>query len=336
MSDTKIKQKKDTEYLGISARIHAMETRLLTRERMDRMIDAKDLRDAARVLAECGYGELSEVNAAGLEEALGAAQAGLYRDLAGAVEPALLDVFRCKYDYHNAKALVKAEALETKADGLLVGGGRYERAALAENFRRDSLGGYSAAFAAAVTQARKALAATGDPQQTDLILDRACFAELAALAEGSGSSFLRGYVAILADAANLRAAVRAARLNKGPEFLSQVLVPGGSVRPDAIAAARGSALERLFAGGPLAAAAAEGAAKGAPGSGHLTEFERLCDDAVMDYVAAGKRVSFGEQPVIGYLYAREAEQTAIRIIMTGRMAGLPGAVIRGRLRRSYC
>ena len=187
-----------------------------------------------------------------------------------------------------------------------------------------------------MAQARKALAAAGDPQQADFILDRACFTEQAALAERSGSTFLRGYVAVLADAANLRAAVRAARLNKGAEFLSQVLVPGGSVRPEAIAAVRGSALERLFAGGPLAAAAAEGASKCAPGSGHLTEFERLCDDAVMDYVAAGKRVPFGEEPVLGYLYAREAEQTAIRIIMTGRMAGLPGAVIRGRLRRSYC
>ncbi len=336
MSDTKIKQKKDTDYLAISARIHAMETRLLTRERMDRMIDAKELREAARVLTECGYGELSELSSAGLEEALGAAQAALFRDLSGTVDSALLDVFRCKYDYHNAKVLVKAEALETCADGLLAGGGRYESAALAESFRRDSLSGCSDTFAAAVAQARKALAAAGDPQQADFILDRACFTEQAALAERSGSTFLRGYVAVLADAANLRAAVRAARLNKGAEFLSQVLVPGGNVRPDAIAAARGSALEQLFAGGPLAAAAVEGASKCAPGSGHLTEFERLCDDAVMDYVAAGKRVPFGEEPVLGYLYAREAEQTAIRIIMTGRMAGLPGAVIRGRLRRSYC
>ena len=33
-------RKKDTDYLTISARIHAMENRMLTRERMDRMIDA--------------------------------------------------------------------------------------------------------------------------------------------------------------------------------------------------------------------------------------------------------------------------------------------------------
>ena len=44
---------------------------------------------------------------------------------------------------------------------------------------------------------------------------------------------------------------------------------------------------------------------------------------------------FGEETVIGYLYAREAEITAVRIIMAGRMAGLDGETIRSRLRATY-
>ena len=35
-------RRKDTDYLSISARIRAMENKLLTRERMDRMIEARD------------------------------------------------------------------------------------------------------------------------------------------------------------------------------------------------------------------------------------------------------------------------------------------------------
>ena len=46
-------------------------------------------------------------------------------------------------------------------------------------------------------------------------------------------------------------------------------------------------------------------------------------------------VSFGEAPVIAYLAAKEAEIVAIRIIMTGRLAGLPTDVIRERLREAY-
>ena len=48
-------QKRDTDYLAVSTRIHAMENRMLTRERMERMIDAKDSGEAAKVLSECGY-----------------------------------------------------------------------------------------------------------------------------------------------------------------------------------------------------------------------------------------------------------------------------------------
>ena len=53
------------------------------------------------------------------------------------------------------------------------------------------------------------------------------------------------------------------------------------------------------------------------------------------YLAAARRIPFGEQTVVGYLYAREAELTAIRTILNGRLAGLDGSVIRQRLREPY-
>ena len=55
----------------------------------------------------------------------------------------------------------------------------------------------------------------------------------------------------------------------------------------------------------------------------------------MEYISAAKQVPFGEQPLIAYLAARDSEQTAIRIILTGRLAGLPTDVIRERLREPY-
>lgn len=329
-------QEKELDYLTISARVHAMENRLLNAERMDRMIDARELIDAAKVLTECGYEDLSEVTPSSLDEMLARSQAELFHDMGSAVgNPALLDVFRCKYDYHNAKVLVKFEALGIDQDRLLLGGGRYAPAKLAEDYRREDLRGCSDIFRRGVARARETLGATGDPQMADFLLDRAYFEELTALAKQADSKFLEGYVALSIDVANLRSAVRASRLNKGTEFLNQVLVAGGNVPVRTLATARGDELGNLFRTSPLAAAAAEGSAVSAPGSGALTNFERLCDDAVMDYLGAGRRVAFGEQPIIGYLYAREAEITAIRTIMSGRMAGLDGETIRQRLRRTY-
>ena len=72
-----------------------------------------------------------------------------------------------------------------------------------------------------------------------------------------------------------------------------------------------------------------------PAGGPLTAFERECDNAVTRYVSDAKRVPFGEETVIAYLYAKEAELTAIRTILASRRAGLDGAAIRERLRETY-
>ena len=48
------KKIKDTEYLYLSTKIRAMESRLLDRERMDRMLEAATVEDAAKVLWKAG------------------------------------------------------------------------------------------------------------------------------------------------------------------------------------------------------------------------------------------------------------------------------------------
>jgi len=327
---------KDTDYLTISARIRAMENRLLTRERMERMLEARSNDEAVKVLSECGYGDVSASNPAAMEEKLVHARNATYQDLRSAVpEPGLIDVFRIKYDYHNAKVLLKSEAVGADAARLLVDGGRYPVAALREAYNKEDLRDYEEFFHAAIKQAKETLAVTSDPQIADFILDKAYFAEMSATAEKTGSAFLMGYVKLSVDAANLRAAVRAHRMQRGADFLSQVLVPGGNVPEKSVAAAGEAELVSLFSGGSLAGAAELGARLTAPGSGHLTAFERLCDNAVMGYLAESQRIPFGEHVVIGYLYAKEAELTAIRIIMAGRLAGLETEIIRERLRESY-
>lgn len=331
-----MKQTKDIDYIFLSTRVKAMERGLLTNERIERMLDAHTNEDAAKVLTECGYPEMNEITGSELDRILSEQQEKMMADLGScAPNKYIVDVFRLRSDYHNAKTLVKTEALGVEQDELLMSGGRYEPRRLAEDYRREEMLRYSDLFRRGIARAREILGSTGDPQQADFILDRAYFEELSTLARESGCKFLEGYVALCIDVANLRSAVRASRLNKGMDFLKQILVPGGTVSVRNFAAARGEELGSLFRVGRLAAAAAEGEARSAPGSGPLTDFERLCDDAVMDYLSDGRRVSFGPEPILGYLYARETEATIIRIIMTGRLAGLDSGTIRQRLRRTY-
>ena len=325
---------RDTDYLAISARIRAMENRLLTRERMDRIIDARDDGEARKLLAECGYPDAPGIT---LEAVLAQAREQTRKELLAAVpDSRLLEIFTLKYDYHNAKAILKAEAMGDDPARLLVGGGRYAPAALLEGWQREQLGMCSDTFRKAMEQAAVILRDRKDPQGCDLLLDKAYFAEMAQLADALGSKYLQGYVRLMVDAANLRTVVRVYRMGGELDFLRGVLLEGGNVSPRSILDARGGELSEPFRSGALAEAAKLGEVAAKPGMAALTSFEKACDDAVTAYLAAARRVPFGEEVVIGYLYAKEAELTAVRTIFAGRGAWLDGEIIRQRLRATYC
>lgn len=328
---------KDSEYLTLATRIHAMEGSLLTKERMERVLEARTDEEAVKVLSECGYRVPGAVTPESVETMLSQRREALFRELAGAMpDPRVLDVFRAKQDYHNLKVLLKAEALGGGFDRLLVDTGRVSPKEMKELLSGTRRGSLPEALDRAAKQGREVLSATGDPQRLDFCLDRACFAELGDLARGVGSDYLAGYVALQVDVANLRCLVRAVRMKKSPDFLKGILFEGGSVplsRVLAVAQAEGSGLAELYASTPLRTCAELGAA--AVRGGSLTAFEKECDNCLTRYLAQARRIPFGEAPVIGYLAAVEGELTNLRILLSGRMAGLEPETIRERLREGY-
>ena len=327
---------KDTDYLFLSARIRTLERRLLTRERMERMLDASSVTDAAKVLQECGYPEIEEVNGSSIDHMLAEVRQRTFEDLyLFAPDKSIIDVFKIKYDYHNAKVLLKSEALGIDAQRLLMDQGRVPAQQLAEGIRASDLRGLPGGLQEAIVQARETLGSTRDPQLSDFVLDRAYFQDMLKLAKEAGSDFLAGYVRIQIDATNLKSLVRTMRMGKDADFLRGILFSGGNIDVSRILNAMnsGASIAELYQTSVFREAAEAGTAASSGGS--LTRFEKLCDDAVMAYVGDAKYVTFGEAPLVAYLAARESEMTAVRIILTGRLAGLETETIRERLREAY-
>lgn len=315
--------------LTLSAYLHAREPELLTHERRERMLAAPDAAEAMKVLGECGYEVPEHLSLSEAERMLAASRASLYGELrAMAPEDPALAVFSAKYDYHNAKAFAKAAVTGEDAARIWMEGGRFGRTELEECFAAGDFRMLTRALAEGIEAARAELADGGDARRADVLLDRAYFAELAELAEPE--PFLAGYVRLLTDAANLRTAVRVLHAGEDAEMLAWALFDGGNVLPQRLIDARG-AYACIYAGGELAEAG-ELAEKAAAEGGALTEFERACDDAVCAYFDAARRAVSGEEVVAYYLFAREAEWTAIRTILSGRIASLDADAIRARLR----
>lgn len=330
------KKYKDTDYLGISAQIRAKEPRMLTQARREQMLEARTDEDAARVLIECGYTDLEPLTPTSLATSLRNQRNSVFAEIYSASpNSSLVDVFRIKYDYHNAKAAIKAVATGQDASRLLIDAGRVEAKKLQDSVIAGEYGALPDTLARAIATAVDLLGATRDPQLADFELDRAYYADMLQAADAAGSSFLTGYVRRTIDAANLRSAVRCLRMKKGADFLNRVLVDGGNVPVYTIqnVVLNNGSLVSAFGGAGLQEAAELGDA--ASHGGRQTEFERACDNAVTAYLRTCRLTPFGDSVVVAYLAAREDEITAARIILSGRMAGVPTASIRERLRDAY-
>ncbi len=315
--------------------LRAREPKLLNLEKANRMLDAASYEDAAKLLTDCGYPDMSQMTAAEVENSLAERRAAIFEEMRGlSPDKELVDLFKLKYDYHNAKAILKAEAMGSDCTHLLSGAGRIPGVKLRELYNEEKFSSLPKTLADAMAEAKAVLARTANPQLADFVLDKAYFAELHAAAEALNSDFLRGYAAIQVDAANLKSAVRTLRMGKNQDFLAEVLVPGGSVSVERLMGALDKeGMESLYAHTRLEKAAALGAA--AVAGGGMTAFEKACENAVTDYMRSSALISYGPEAVAAYLSAIEGEIQAVRMILTGRLAGVKPEAIRERLRDLY-
>lgn len=326
---------KREEYLCLSAMLHARETRMLSREKALRMISAPTFEEAARMLVECGYEEMSQKNAGEIEDSLTAHKRAIYEELSRMIpERDLLDLFRIRYDYHNAKVLIKSEAMKVDGTRLMSGEGRYSVEGLKEAFVREKYSDISETLAKAMKDASGELARTQNPQTAEFILDQAYFRELTDCAQKLAYPFVTGYVKLLADCANLKSAVRCIKLGKTGAFLEEVMIPGGNVKVESLyQCVDADSLQSCFEQGALGKAAVLGTQVigGAP----MTAFELACDNVVNTYLTEARKMDYGCEPVVGYLAALENEITAVRMILCGKLTKVDQEVLKERLRELY-
>ena len=237
-------------------------------------------------------------------------KAAAFRELSSlAPDPQIVDFFRLKYDYHNAKVYLKSVAAGEDNSRLYLPMGRTAPASLTEACRTEDYRSLPAAFAQALKESAETLGRTADPRLADFILDRAYVKEMKETAEKTGSAFLREYAALQADALNLLALVRMLKSGVKPEQLKNVLTDCGSVRLAPITAAYpdGQAVLALYRATKLAPSLAE-AEKALRGEG-FSPFERAVRSCLNSYMDKAKYACFGENVLIRYLYLIEEQST---------------------------
>ena len=342
-----MKKLQATEYMYASARIRAMENRLVGRERIDVLVDSRSSEDVMAKLAEYGISPANRGDGAvHADEAVGGGREEMLLSFLKTAcdevweavpEPEAFVWFRYPYDCNNLKTVIKCQIRGIDPADMLFDFGTVAADETVTRLTENKLEVFSPAMAAAVVEAREAYAKTGDPQQIDAILDKACYADMLAVASAAGNETILGWIKAKIDLVNAMMCLRILRMKRGETgkiFLDSSLLEGGFLPLSFFDEAYADGEEALWTG--LYRSPYERFAREVEGTdGSLSAIERCADNHWMALVRKDAKVPFGAEVAGGYLIGCEVSVKNLRIILAAKDAGLSSDVLRERIRESY-
>lgn len=338
--------RENTEYAYAVGRIRVLETKLLDRASIGRLLEAESAQEVLRTLSEGEYeSALSNIHdPADFEMALNTERERIYSFIDElSLDAELTQIFRIRWDFHNLKVLLKSSYLEGRisSDGdALVGSGLIPiddlRAAVVPD-EEQTVSRLPDYITGALEDARAQYEESQDPQMIDIVIDRHLQDLSYQRAANYPNDFLRGYFEAVADLNNIRNFIRIKTLDESARLLDAAILPHGRLDRELYMRHFDETVENfaaVLAGTPYAEVVAEGVRRWSE-EHSLAAFERLSDNYLINYIKPAKYVVFGVEPLIGYLLAKEHEMKLIRIIVLGKLNDLPAEDIKGRLRDTY-
>lgn len=327
---------KPTEYMYSSARLRSLETKIVGREELNRLVDADGAENILLSLTDHGFelvrNSLGEILR---EDTLMSALKSGFSELADMGCADVTHFLQYQYDCNNIKAIIKCDARGISPDGMLIPFGSVNVEAAKDAFLNKNYSVFPPAMAKAISEAEEAFAATANPQKIDFIIDRACFADMLMSADECGIELAKRLVICKIDLVNIMQTLRIMRMGlkeSATALADEVYIEGGSLGKrcftDAISDKAGF-VQTLF--GSKYYSIAQMVENDAP----LGDIEKKIDNIYLDMAKTAKSVPFGAEVAVGYIFAIEYEIKNIRIILAGKEAGLPSEVIRERLRECY-
>ncbi len=323
---------KENIYPYAVARIRMLEQKILSQQALYQMAEAKSAEDALRIMTEGGTALDSSFDVHDYEKLLSDRTREMYKTIGELVpDENFMDIFLYKNDYHNLKVLLKSELSGTNGDRYLVEGGTLEKENLKKMLENRDFSAFSPVMANAVKDAFELYHKTQSGQTIDIVLDKACYQEMMRTAKESKNSFLIRYVSKLSDLTNLKSFLRIRNMKKGFDAFANVFLEEGTISLDTFEKAFEDSENYLkyFSASDYGTLCEKEMENG------FTAFEKACDNYMMDFVREAKLVSLTLEPLVAYVYARETEIKAIRIIMTGKLNNIDSETIKERLRDAY-
>lgn len=312
--------------------LRARENSLLKAGDLNQLSAAKSTDELAKMLTDRGIGM---TDTADVPQLLSEETEKLWEYVTeNAPDMSAFEPFLYENDFHNYKAVLKGVVRGREYESLLILPATVEISYIERVVKEKRFDLLPEFMRSSAEEAYSVFTKTGDSQLSDCIIDGGLMTAQLNKAKKIGNPVILKLITVTVFYNNIKAALRAAKANKSAAFLNTVLTETGVVSKKAMVLAALSGEEKLLellAGvSELGGGEAAEAYRRSP-----AEFEKFSDDCVIKAARQCKFITLGIEPIVGYMLARRAEITDLRIIYSGIKTGQPTEKTRERLRELY-
>lgn len=337
------------EYAFANGIVRKLEKELLGKDLLDRMIKSADVISALKILTESdlnGY-SFDLNNPQDFENSLNQELLRTYEIIKNISKVSTFNflyfTFACKYDFHNIKMLLKSKFLNKDiSNELLSSIGSIDMEKLKLAIKDEKYEDLPDSFVFLIKKTLSEYSKFKDPEIIDFVLDRERYTMIfnkiteVEIIE-TEEDFLRRFIKINIDLSNIIGCIRAKVRGERKSFTKEFLIPEGDFKIDKIIEIYDSPLSSWFE--KLTHTSykniIEIGVNNFQKSNSLMELEKQRDNFILNFSKIGKYITFGIEPLVGYIIAKENDIKNIRIILSGKLNKLSPEQITERVRDTY-
>ncbi|MDE5855405.1 MAG: V-type ATPase subunit [Ruminococcus sp.] len=304
-----------TKYANAVAAVKAMENTLFTKSDFEQLINAKSRAEInSLIMAKKGEKSIST-------ESVWA----MIHDYAP--DSKELEILLYRNDFHNLKASLKALISGKSPEKYYLCPTNLNLNHLSEK-EYDFLPDYIKDTA---YEAYDLIVKTSDGQLVDSFIDSSALTAIQKSAKDFGSEFMQKYAQLITVCADIKTAYRCSKMKKQKNFLERAICGSTELDKESLIRESLNGLESLL--NFLKDSSYSETANLLNES--PAQFEKWCDDVIMELAKTARMKSFGIEPLIAYYIAVEVEQKNLRIIMVCNEFGVDRETITERMRKLY-
>jgi len=333
--------KGDDKFIYAVSRVRVLETRLLDKDIIEDLIEARDINDIYRILSDTEYAEVLKE----LEETLDYERLLnwelirvnylIYKD---SPEPYLTDLFHLRYDCQNVKRLLRANFLEEEiSENELSPSGLIEPIHLTEWIKQDYYRDLPEWLVRGIESAKKVYGERKEFGLIDAEIDKVMFARQMEKARSYPHPFLEKYFSTAIDLTNIRVYIRI-KLSEGSfDGFKSYFIPDGFLESPFFLEGWEKPLqeqEKHFEKTDYKQII-EGFLSAYDEKKSLIPLDKLCEKHLFALLEEGYLITFGIEPIVNYLLRKEAEISRLRAIIALKSLNLDSKTIRERIGESF-